>query len=184
MAFNIMDLFGPSAINRLLQPLQNTGGVQNFLANPQAAGQGFDPARFAGTTDRLPAVGMDALRERLGSLPMQGEGMAGMGAGLGASGQAPQNLANSAGVGVGASASGQAMAQNDPWAGLREVTPIDRMQTAGTAKQPSAGLFGGGIDAQALNDLFTGWAMGSTPSESMSKGALLVAQNRGTRNPC
>lgn len=37
MAFNIMDLFGPGAMNRLLQPIQNTQGIQNMLANPQAA---------------------------------------------------------------------------------------------------------------------------------------------------
>ena len=37
MAFDIMSLFGPSAVNRMLQPAQNANGVQNFLANPQAA---------------------------------------------------------------------------------------------------------------------------------------------------
>lgn len=60
MAFNIMDLFGPGALNRLLQPAQSAQGVQNFLANPAAA---FDAARFGGS-DRLPAVGMNALRDR------------------------------------------------------------------------------------------------------------------------
>jgi len=39
MAFNIMDLFSPAATNRLIQPAQSAAGVQNFLANPQAAAQ-------------------------------------------------------------------------------------------------------------------------------------------------
>lgn len=43
MAFDIMSLFGPSAVNRMLQPAQNTNGVQNFLVNPQAAQPQTDP---------------------------------------------------------------------------------------------------------------------------------------------
>lgn len=39
MAFDIMSLFGPQAMNRLLQPMQSADGVQSFLANPQAVPQ-------------------------------------------------------------------------------------------------------------------------------------------------
>lgn len=37
MAFDFLRLFGPDAANRLLQPVQNASGAQNFLANPQSA---------------------------------------------------------------------------------------------------------------------------------------------------
>lgn len=125
MAFNIMDLFGPGALNRLLQPAPNTQGVQNMLMSRPDV----QPA---------PAV---------------------------------------AGV--------------DPWQGMREedVMRVDPMQTA-SAAQPvqqaqSAPAGIGGLlsdDRKAmLNDVFTGWAMGSTPSDSLGKGAQLVAANRGTR---
>ena len=39
MAFDIMSMFGPQAMNRLLQPMQSADGVQSFLANPQAVPQ-------------------------------------------------------------------------------------------------------------------------------------------------
>jgi len=162
MAFNIMDLFGSGALNRLLQPAQ-TQGVQNFLANPGVAQQGFDPSRMGGG-DRLPAVGMDGLRERLGADPMQA--MAG------------SQVSSGAGQGA------QAQAGFDPWQGLREadVQRPDPMQTASTQQAPAQSpAFGMGIDKAALNDIFTGWAMGSTPSESIAKGAQMVAANRGTR---
>lgn len=126
MAFNIMDLFGPGALNRLLQPAPNTQGVQNMLASRPDV----QPA---------PAV---------------------------------------AGV--------------DPWQGMREedVMRVDPMQTASAAQpvqqvQRRAPVGLGGLlsdDKKALlNDIFTGWAMGSTPSDSLGKGAQLVAANRGTR---
>ncbi len=126
MAFNIMDLFGPGALNRLLQPAPNTQGVQNMLMSRPDV----QPA---------PAV---------------------------------------AGV--------------DPWQGMREedVMRVDPMQTASAAQpvqqvQQNAPAGIGGLlsdDRKAmLNDVFTGWAMGSTPSDSLGKGAQLVAANRGTR---
>jgi predicted transcriptional regulator len=183
MAFNIMDLFGPGALNRLLQPAQQQG-VQNFLANPGSAQPGFfNPDRFGGgqgQTNRAPAVGVEALIERLAP-PMQvsASGSAGVGAN-----QAMQG--GSAGI--------------DPWAGKREgdVVPadqwanmrqpgVDPMVTGSSQAQPTAarpspfGGLGGMINKEALNDIFTGWAMGSTPSESIAKGAQLVAANRGTR---
>jgi hypothetical protein len=43
MAFNVMDMFGASALNRLLQPIQSAQGVQSFLANPRGATQGVPP---------------------------------------------------------------------------------------------------------------------------------------------
>lgn len=48
MAFNIMDLFGPGALNRLLQPAANTQGVQNMLmtrpdVQPAPVVAGVDP---------------------------------------------------------------------------------------------------------------------------------------------
>jgi predicted transcriptional regulator len=136
MAFNIMDLFGPGALNRLLQPAQQQG-VQNFLANPAAVQQQPQMA------PQLPA-------------PIN-------------VGQVPQ------------------VAQADPWAGMREadVKQIDPMMTGATHAQPVAArpspFAGLGINKESLNDIFTGWAMGSTPSESIAKGAQLVAANRGTR---
>lgn len=139
MAFNIMDLFGPGALNRLLQPAQQQG-VQNFLANPAAVQQ-----QQPQMAPQLPA-------------PIN-------------VGQVPQ------------------VAQADPWLGMREgdVQQIDPMMTGAAQAQaqpvaarpsPFADL---GINKQSLNDIFTGWAMGSTPSESIAKGAQMVAANRGTR---
>jgi|GEM_PF-4073831 len=43
MAFDIMSMFGPQAVNRLLQPVQGAGGVPSFLANPQAAVPALPP---------------------------------------------------------------------------------------------------------------------------------------------
>jgi hypothetical protein len=141
MAFNIMDLFGPGALNRLLQPAQ-AQGVQNFLANP-GAGQQQQAA------PPLPA-GQD-----VATLPVAG---------------APLDTAQ----------------QVDPWLGMREqdVVRPDQMQTASTGQRSSPvqrAPFGDVFNKEALNDIFTGWAMGSTPSESIAKGAQLVAANRGTR---
>jgi hypothetical protein len=181
MPFNIMDLFGPGALNRLLQPAQQQG-VQNFLANPGAVQPGFfNEDRFGGgqgQTNRAPAVGIEALIERLAP-PMQvsASGAAGVGAN-------PAMQGGSAGM--------------DPWLGKREgdVMPadqwanmrqpgVDPMITGASQAQPVAARpspFGGlGINKESLNDIFTGWAMGSTPSESIAKGAQLVAANRGTR---
>lgn len=129
MAFNIMDLFGPGAMNRLLQPVQNTQGIQNMLANPQAAPPQANPVN-------VPQMAVA---------------------------EAPQA---------------------DPWAGLREVTPgvRDPMHTASVPQQaaPSQPLFNEDRKAM-LNDLFTGWAMGNTPGESIAYGAKLVAANQGSR---
>lgn len=136
MAFNIMDLFGPGALNRLLQPAQQQG-AQNFLANPAAVQQQPQMA------PQLPA-------------PITVS-------------QVPQ------------------VAQADPWAGMREadVRQIDPMMTGAAQAQPVAArpspFADLGINKQSLNDIFTGWAMGSTPSESIAKGAQMVAANRGTR---
>lgn len=138
MPFNIMDLFGPGAFNRLLQPAQQQG-VQNFLANPAAVQQ--QPQMAPQLPDPINV------------------------------GQAP------------------AVAQADPWLGMREddVQQIDPMMTGAAQAQPVAarpspfGGLGGMINKESLNDIFTGWAMGSTPSESIAKGAQLVAANRGTR---
>lgn len=138
MAFDIMQLFAPGALNRLLQPQQNAQGVQNFLANPQQAQQAAPPLGEAVTVPQAAQV-------------------------------AEQLFA-------------------DPWAGMREqdVVRPDMMQTGAVQQQPAQQPaqrpgFGLGIDKAALNDIFTGWAMGSSPSESIAKGAQLVAANRGTR---
>lgn len=139
MAFNIMDLFGPGALNRLLQPAQ-AQGVQNFLANPAAVQQ----------------------QQAAPALP------------------APIEIGQNPVAGV------------DPWQGMREqdVVRPDPMQTASMGQpqpvqqQPQNAQrspFGDMINKEALNDIFTGWAMGSTPSESIARGAQLVAANRGTR---
>lgn len=172
MAFDIMQLFAPGALNRLLQPQQDAQGVQNFLANPQMAQpQQFDPTRFAGN-DRLPASGMAALVERLtGPMSVNGAGQAGVGAG-----QAAQ------GAGM-----GPQVAAADPWLGMREgdVRQIDPIVTGAAQAQPVANrpspFAGLGINKESLNDMFTGWASGSTASESIANGAKLVAANRGNR---
>lgn len=132
MAFDIMSLFGPQAINRLLQPVQNAQGVQQL-------GPGLVER------NRMEAAAQPA---------------------------------------------------NDPWAGMRQAT-VDPMQTAAIPQQP-APMQPQPVQAQAapqqerkpfvdeerkamLNDIFTGWAMGSTPGESIAMGAKMVAANRGTR---
>ena len=135
MAFNIMDLFGPGALNRLLQPQQNAQGIQNFLANPAAVQQ-------QQAAPQLPAP------VNVGQMPV---------------------------------------ASADPWLGMREadVKQIDPTMTSAAQPQPVAARaspFGDMINRESLNDIFTGWAMGSTPSESIAKGAQLVAANRGNRN--
>lgn len=191
MPFNIMDLFGPGAMNRLLQPAQQQG-VQNFLANPGAAQpEFFDPGRLGGgqgQVERPPAVGMEGLLARLLG-PIQAKGTA---------------HANAGGVGQAA----QVSAAVDPWLGKREgdVVPadqwanmrqpqVDQMQTGAVAQgqpvqqqmQPGRSMGQGYQDfvnserGATLNDMFTGWAMGSTAGDSIAKGAQLVAANRGTR---
>lgn len=165
MAFNIMDLFNPGALNRLLQPQQNAVGVQNFLANPSAAQQqptGFDPSRFGGgdgQVERVPAVGIGALLQRL-SPPPQATG----------TGQA----------GVGSGRSGQVNAVLDPWLGMREsdVVRQDPIMTGSTNAHPASEQsvphltlkdryqnFVNSERGEYLNDMFTGWASGSTMSE-------------------
>lgn len=132
MAFDIMSLFGPQAINRLLQPVQNAQGVQQL-------------GPWLVERNRMEAAAQPA---------------------------------------------------NDPWAGMRQAT-VDPMQTAAIPQQP-APMQPQPMQAQAapqqerkpffdderkamLNDIFTGWAMGSTPGESIAMGAKMVAANRGTR---
>lgn len=130
MAFNIMDLFGPGALNRLLQPAQSAQGVPNMLMTPQAA------------PPLPPAV----------NVPQQ-------------------QVAEAPRV--------------DPWAGLREqdVVRTDPMATAAVPQQaaPQRQPFLNEDRMATLNDMFTGWAMGGSPSESIAYGAKLVAANRGTR---
>lgn len=68
MAFDIMSLFGPSAVNRMLQPAQNANGVQNFLANPQAAQTQVDP--WAGMrqpqVDQMPVAATQPVAQQTG----------------------------------------------------------------------------------------------------------------------
>lgn len=86
--------------------------------------------------------------------------------------------------------------QNYPVASVPSAPQIDP-QTVAAVQGPSAPVQAGPQVAQAapsffnddrkayLNDLFTGWAAGSTPSESLAYGAKLVAansQNRKGRN--
>lgn len=119
MAFNVMNLFSAPAVNRLLQPLQNTQGVQNMLMAAPA----------------LPP---------------------------------PVNI-------------GPAPAVAPP--------PADPMQTASLAPQaatvqplqPASQPFFNDERKAMLGDMFTGWAMGGTPSESIAMGAKMVAANKGTR---
>jgi hypothetical protein len=67
MAFNLLDLFGPTAVNRLLAPAQNTNGVQNMLLSrdtPQ------DPSA-------MPGAGMPQTAENIPvPLPRPSEGPA------------------------------------------------------------------------------------------------------------
>lgn len=131
MAFNIMDLFGPGALNRLLQPAQSAQGVPNMLMTPQAA-------------PPLPPAA---------NVPQQ-------------------QVAE--------------VQRVDPWAGLREqdVMRTDPMTTATIPQQqaaPQRQPFLNEDRMATLNDMFTGWAMGGSPSESIAYGAKLVAANRGTR---
>jgi len=86
--------------------------------------------------------------------------------------------------------------QNYPVASVPSAPQIDP-QTVAAVQGPSAPVQAGPQVAQAapsffnddrkayLNDLFTGWAAGSTPSESLAYGAKLVSansQNRKGRN--
>lgn len=145
MAFNIMDLFGPEALNRLLQPAQ-AQGVQNFLANPAMA----QPQ------------------------PIQAGGVARAGIGAGQSAQGAAGLDPWLGMREGD------VVPQDQWANMRQ--PVDGMKTGSVGQTPvQRSPLGDIFNKEALNDIFTGWAMGSTPSESIAKGAQLVAANRGTR---
>jgi hypothetical protein len=129
MAFNIMDLFGPGAVNRLLQPAQSAQGVPNMLMTPQAA-------------PPLPPP-VNVPQQQVAEAP-----------------------------------------RVDPWAGLREqdVMRTDPMTTAAVQSAPQQRQPFLNEDRMAtLNDMFTGWAMGGSPSESIAYGAKLVAANRGTR---
>ena len=157
MAFNIMDLFSQTALNRLLQPAQNAEGVQNFLASPQAAAQ-FDPARFAGS-DRLPAVGMDALRERMDGQPVNVA-------------QASPQSDPWAGLRE------QDVVQVDP-----TMTGATRQpaQPAQAVAQKPGSLFPS-IDKAALNDMFLGMAMGQTPQQSLALGAAQAARGKRGRD--
>jgi hypothetical protein len=214
MAFNILDLFGPQAMNMLLQPAAGTQGVQNFLANPAQ----IDPGRFGGM-DRLPAVGIDALRDRLSASPAaaQQEGFdpSRFGGGQGTVERLPAvgmdaliarlvGPVQAKGVAsAGAGQSAQASAAIDPWEGKREsdvVSPdqwasmrqpsIDQTQTGAVptqqAVQPARtqGLFGLGLDPdrkQFLQDMFLGWAAGSTPQQSLSLGAVQAVKGKSGR---
>ena len=118
MAFNIMDMFGPVAMNRLLQPLQNAQGIPNMLMQPQAA-------------PPLPA---------------------------------PVNVGPSPGMN---------MPQPDP------------MQTAaiqpGAAQAPARQSPFSGINKELLNDVFMGWAMGNTPQQSLTLGAVQASKGKSSR---
>ncbi|MEI3803165.1 hypothetical protein V6R85_01475 [Agrobacterium sp. CCNWLW32] len=126
MAFDIMSLFSPQAVNRLLQPQQSAQGIQNFLANPAVQQPQMAPPL-------PPPVSI---------------------------GPAPSVA----------------------------PAPVDPMQTAAVAapqvapvQQPANQPFFNDERKAMLGDIFTGWAMGSTPSESIAMGAKLVAANKGTR---
>lgn len=129
MAFDIMSMFSPQAINRLLQPIQSAQDVQQL-------GPGL------------------VERNRMASAMQPA---------------------------------------NDPWEGMRQAT-VDPMQTAAVPQQPAPMQqaapapsapqrqpFFNDERKAMLNDIFTGWAMGSTPGESIAMGAKMVAANRGTR---
>lgn len=129
MAFDIMSMFSPQAINRLLQPIQSAQDVQQL-------GPGL------------------VERNRMASAMQPA---------------------------------------NDPWEGMRQAT-VDPMQTAAVPQQPAPMQqaapapsapqrqpFFNDERKAMLNDVFTGWAMGSTPGESIAMGAKMVAANRGTR---
>lgn len=57
MAFNIMDLFGPSAVNRMLQPLQSAAGIGGF--QPPQTNRLLDPSLMAGGTQEVTPQGRD-----------------------------------------------------------------------------------------------------------------------------
>lgn len=160
MAFNIMDLFGPGAVNRLLQPIQSASGVQNFLANPQAAAS-FDPARVAGG-DRLPAVGMDALRERLTQT------------------NPPVEVASAAQSDPWAGLREADVVKLDPT--MTGATQAPQPATAQRSAQASPGSLFPSIDKAMLNDLFLGMAMGQTPQQSIALGAAQAAQGKRGRD--
>lgn len=124
MAFNIMDLFGPMAQNRLLQPQQSAQGVQNMLLS------------------RPP----------------------------------PQNYPV-AGVPAAPAIDPQTVAAVQGPAAPMEAPVGPQIAQAAPAREPFFNE-----DRKAfLNDLFTGWAAGSTPGESLAYGAKLTAANRKDR---
>ncbi|TBG78622.1 hypothetical protein ELG76_04200 [Rhizobium leguminosarum] len=130
MAFNIMDLFGPIAQNRLLQPQQSAQGLPNMLLSRQP------PQNY-------PVAGVPA-----------------------APAIDPQTVAAVQGpVAPMAAPAGPQMAQ------------MAQMAQPGSAPEP----FFNEDRKSYLNDLFTGWAAGSTPSESIAYGAKLTSANRKDR---
>lgn len=61
-------------------------------------------------------------------------------------------------------------------------TPMQQpMQAPQQAPQTARQPFFNDERKAMLNDIFTGWAMGSTPGESIAMGAKMVAANKGTR---
>ena len=119
MAFNIMDMFGPVALNRMLQP-QFTG-QPNMLERPMAPP--LPPPVAVG-----PAPGMN--------MP-------------------------------------QPPAQPDPIQTAAVQPAVQAPQAA-----PSQGF---GIDKALLNDIFLGWAMGSTPGQSLAMGAAQASKGKSAR---
>lgn len=62
MAFNIMDLFGPSAVNRMLQPLQNAAGIGGIQPTP--GNRLLDPALMSGgAPDAMPQDAWAGMRQ-------------------------------------------------------------------------------------------------------------------------
>lgn len=124
MAFNIMDMFGPIAQNRLLQPQQNAQGIPNMLLT-RPSPQNYPVAGVPAA----PAIDPQTVAAVQGpSAPM-------------------------------AAPAGPQVAQAAP------------------AQQP----FFNDDRKAFLNDLFTGWAAGSTPGESLAYGAKLTSANRKDR---
>lgn len=60
-------------------------------------------------------------------------------------------------------------------------TPVPAAQPAQPGLRDQFANFVNSDRGQALNDLFTGWAAGSTPSESLAYGAKLTAANKRDR---
>lgn len=124
MAFNIMDMFGPIAQNRLLQPMQSAQGIPNMLLT-RPSPQNYPVAGVQ------PAPAID-----------------------------PQTVAAVQGPAAPMAApAGPQVAQAAP------------------AREP----FFNEDRKSYLNDLFTGWAAGSTPGESIAYGAKLTSANRKDR---